>query len=401
MIALLLAVSLCAGHVLDHGPRPMAPRARPALGVPYLDSEFGSKVTRITNANPVAGFQAVIKPLYPTMRAWNVDESLLLLWDRVAGHVLYEGRAPHARIGLIQPFAPTDIESVMWSRREPRVLYYPTNYRAFPALIRQEVLPAKLTVQHDFSTAPTFCPIGDWTALLSLGSDPEDSGDAAGELIGLRCGNLRFLYSVSTDRVVMLKQIAPGYANAIAPARSEDVGVLERFVWDQLAGNLVGFLFMANPYEHGSFGRSFGRDVWNAVAFTPGLSGDPAGTLVSYDLRLLGSRTIIGPSTGWPDPPNGTHVTGTGPGPWVAVGVVGNPDGQRVLDQEILLANVETGEVCRLAHAHTFAGATAAGRWGYWSEIHLVLSPSGKQLAFPSDWGNGDAVNTYILEVQP
>jgi len=77
---------------------------------------------------------------------------------------------------------------------------------------------------------------------------------------------------------------------------------------------------------------------------------------------------------------------------WVAVGMVGAHTGQTVLDNEIVLANVDSGEVCRVAHARTFAGSTSEGRWGYWSETHVVLSPTGTRVLFASDWRGGPTV---------
>jgi hypothetical protein len=81
---------------------------------------------------------------------------------------------------------------------------------------------------------------------------------------------------------------------------------------------------------------------------------------------------------------------------WVAVSVVGAPAGQKLLDGELLLANIDTGAVCRVAHHRSYAGE---GRWGYFGEPHVVVSPTATRLLFGSDWGNGDTVDTYVVEL--
>ena len=92
-----------------------------------------------------------------------------------------------------------------------------------------------------------------------------------------------------------------------------------------------------------------------------------------------------------PYPPSTTHLSAVAhrnPG-WVAVSVVGEPAGAGVLDGELLLANVDTGDVCRVGHHRSFGGE---GRWGYWAEPHVVVSPTATRLLFGSDWGNGRTV---------
>jgi len=89
-------------------------------------------------------------------------------------------------------------------------------------------------------------------------------------------------------------------------------------------------------------------------------------------------------------------VARSGPPGWFAVSVVGDPFEACLLCQELLLANADTGTVCRVAHHRSFAGE---GRWGYFAEPHVVLSPSGTRLLFASDWGNGTSVDTYVVEL--
>jgi hypothetical protein len=82
---------------------------------------------------------------------------------------------------------------------------------------------------------------------------------------------------------------------------------------------------------------------------------------------------------------------------WVALSVVGyDYDGQDVLDNELLLADTNTGEVCRIAH-HRSHGRN--GPQGYWAEPHAAISPTGTRVLFASDWGGGQTVDTYAVEL--
>ena len=152
-----------------------------------------------------------------------------------------------------------------------------------------------------------------------------------------------------------------------------------------------------------NFGRSprSGHDLYASVVFDPpadGRSADDVGTLVTHDMATGERRVIVGLATGFPYPPSTTHLSAVSVGNpgWVAVSVVGDPRGAGVLDNELLLGNVDTGEVCRVAHHHSHAGE---GQWGYWSEPHVVVSPKATRLLFGSDWGNGKSVDTYVVEL--
>jgi hypothetical protein len=216
------------------------------------------------------------------------------------------------------------------------------------------------------------------------------------KLVGLQCGETKFLYSIG-ERAVVAVSRAPG-ANAPVAAPSERLAVLDGQVLD-LALKPVRRLAMANPWEHASVGRSAkGHDVWSAVAFDDAQPG----ALVTHRLDTGARRVVIGPATGYPYPPSTTHLSAVArkaPG-WVALGMVGAHTGRAVLDNEIVLANVDTGGVCRVAHARTFAGSTSEGRWGYWSETHVVISPRATRVLFASDWMNGASVDTYVVDLR-
>ena len=108
------------------------------------------------------------------------------------------------------------------------------------------------------------------------------------------------------------------------------------------------------------------------------------------------SRVIVGPDTGYPYPPSGTHVSApiyNRPG-WVFLSIIGDEDGSGPLDQELVLANTNPGgAVCRIAHHRSVEAQD------YWGEPHVTGSPSGTRALFGSDWSGGPSVDTYVVEL--
>jgi hypothetical protein len=396
--------------ITDKLPHPMpALLPKPAPKASYIDPVFGTKITRISVTDPADGDDAIIKPMYSTMPAWNANEEFLLLWSRKHGHLIYEGDAPYRLMAYLQPWHPTDIEQILWDPIDPNVLYYPTNYNALPLLVKQTMRPWEARIIHDFRTPPTNC-VPSWGKLLKLGSDPQwmgYGGTAPRKIVGLQCGEKKFLYSITEDKVLVVGPANTPNAPIVGP--SETRAVLDGHVLDIGLHNL-GLLPMANPGEHASMGMDGNEhDRWNAVAFDGSSPISPVGSLVSWDLVTKQPKVVVGPDTGWPFPGSGTHLSAVGqraPG-WVAVGTVGGmPWGQGVLQNEIILANVDTGEVYRVAHARTRAGADCGPRgdqckWGYWGETHPVISPSGTRIVFGSDWMGSDSVDSYVIDLRP
>jgi hypothetical protein len=375
------AADLCQGLLRDKQPHPMTPLARPALGAAVVDPQFGSTIRRITAAAATAG-DAVIKPMYSTVSAWNADESRMILYRVGRGHELYDGRT-YAFIRSLA-IAPSDIEQVYWHTSDPDVFFFPSGKR----LVRYHVSTAAQDTVHTF---------GSCTGSLTAGSDPMfmawDSGT-----IGLRCDSQLFLYRITTDTV-----LATGTGSADPPqvAPSGTLAYMQGTVVDT-ALRPVRQLDLANPYDHAALGRTAaGRDTLNTVAFDAGGAGSGVGSLVTFDLGDGTSRVIVGPATGFPYPPSGTHVSTVAyrqPG-WTFLSIVGNPSGQGVLDNEIVVADTNTGAVCRAAHHRSFGGNNTRLAQTYWAEPHVVASPSGTRALFASDWGNGAAVDTYVLEL--
>lgn len=379
--ALLPAADLCQGLVTDRNPHPMTPLAKPGVGEAVLDPQFGTTIRRIT-AVPRTGPDPAIRPLYSTVSAWNADESLLLLYDVGHGYELYDGR--DYRFLKTLDIAPADVEQVYWDTSDPDLLLYPSGR----TLVRYHVGSgvAETVRQFDFCAGP-----------VSAGADPMfTSWDS--DVIGLQCDGQVFIYRLSDDTVtgraqtsLPAPQVAPSGTRAVTDGYVVDLGLqVERR------------LDLANPSDHATIGRrASGHDTYDTVAYDPGPGGSAVGSLVSFDLTDGSSRVIVGPATGFPYPPGGTHVSALAyraPG-WTYLSIVGNPAGKGVLDNEIVVANTGTGRVCRVAHDRTFGDGNTRLQHPYWAEPHAVPSPSGTRIVFASDWGNGPTVDTYVVEL--
>jgi len=367
---------LCDGLVTDKLNHPMTALAKPAVGVPVIDPQFGTTLRRISD---VGGADGVIKTAYSTIPAWNADESYLILYHTNttnSGHHLYNGKT-YQHIGALN-INPPDLEQFYWHTTDPDILFYVSG----KTLRRRHISTSIEDAVHTFTC----------TGTLSGGSDPMFmSWDS--DVIGLRCGTSVFTYRISTNTegtpAILSGSNAP-IASASGTRAFLSTGG-EGQVRD-LNMNLLQTL-PVDPNEHASLGRlADGTDTHNAVSF----DGAYQGSLVVSDMTQPNStRVVIGQATGYPYPPGGTHISALAfknPG-WVAVSIIGNGNGQSVLDNEIVLANTNPGgKVCRVAHHRSQENQA------YWGEPHVVISPSGTRLIFSSDWG-GTTVDAYVVEL--
>ena len=376
-----VAADLCQGLVQDKLPHPMTPLAKPALRQAVIDPQFGTTIRRVT-AVAASGANPAIVPLYSTVSAWNADESRLILYHVGVGHELYDGH--NYQFIRTLDISPADVEQVYWHASDPDVLFYVSGNQ----LIRYHVGSGLRDTVHTFS----FCP-----GPASGGSDPMmTSWDS--KLIGLRCGNQLFTYRMDTDTVA---GVITSALDAPQASASGTLAYTGGYVLDS-GLHFLRRLDLANPYDHADLGRlASGRDTYNTVAFDRGPAGSGLGSLVTFDLSDGSSRVVVGPTTGYPYPPSGTHVSAMAyrqPG-WVFLSIVGDPAGQRVLDNELVLADTNGATVCRVAHHRSYGGNNTRLANSYWAEPHVVASPSGTRALFASDWGNGPTVDTYVAEL--
>lgn len=423
-------LDLCAGRVTDKLNHPLGAildpttlrpiEGRPVQGQTYVDAAFGTYITVVAMPKPGLGELAVIKPMYSTTRAWNKGQKLLMLYDREVGHVLYLGDEPYTRLRVL-PIRPTDYEHVLWDPVEANVFYYTTTKnQQRNQLIKATLGPApgyELAEQvlYDFSNPPTNCPTSAPFNRFGLGADPE-AALAEHRVFGLMCGSkgdTKITYSIPENRVlhhVTLAPLKPGQ-----PERAQIAGTVAPSGQRQYYGGGYVLNLDFSPlltlvakkfFEHSMVGSSPAwGDVWNAVAFedsTPG--ANDSGVLVTHRLQTGERKVIIGPATGFPYIGAGTHISATGPSGWVAVSTVGGAHtGLFPGDNELRVANVDTGKVCRVAHVRTWAGTDCGPLgnqcpWGYFGEPHPTMGEDGRIL-WASDWmGSPSGVATLLYD---
>lgn len=375
---------LCLGLVQDRDAHAMTTLDKPPLLGTIVDREFLTTIRRITAVAP-GGDNPVIKPLYTTIAAWNADESYLLLYDVTTGsHRLHDGRT-YAFIRNLD-ISPPNLEQVYWHTSDPDVLYYVDDR----TLVRYHVS----TSVHEPVRTFSFCSSG-----VSGGSDPMfTSWDS--NRIGLRCGTQVFIYDIATDTLTGQKALNQNPAQ-VAPSGTlaflSDTGWVTNPALDNLRR-----LDLAEPWGHASLGQlANGHDTWNGAVYDEGPNGnDDIGALVTWDLTNATSRVIIGPETGYPYPPT-SHISAMAwkqPG-WVFVSTLGKLSGAGLLDLEMLIADTNTGTVCRIGRHRSWGKSNTHLEEPYWAEAHMVPSPSGTRAVFASDWGNGTTVDTYVVEL--
>ena len=371
---------LCDGLVTDLDVHEMTDLAKPDVGVPLPEAEFGTSVLRITAA-PAGG---AIVPMYSTIQAWNADETLLILYQVDGGHRLYDGKT-YAYLHDLD-INPSDVEHVYWHTSDPDILYY---------VDADTATFTRYHVSTGTADAVTTFPACD--GAVSAGSDPMYiSWDAS--VLGLRCDDGHvFTYRIDTDTVG--PSLAwPGSDTAPQASASGALVYLDGEVRD-LDMNLLRTLDLGNAFEHASLGQlATGEDTYNAVQYDPGVAC-PEGVLVTHSMVDGSCRVIVGEDNGYPYPPSGIHVSAIAyrqPG-WVAVSIVGDHTDHSLLDDELVLADTNPGgAVCRIAHHHSWGGD---GGQGYWGEPHPVISPTATRVIFGSDWGGSATVDTYVVEL--
>ncbi len=386
--------NLCEGLITDKLDHPMTALTKPAKGNTVIDPQFGTVIRRIS----ASGTGAVIKPMYSTIQAWNADETYLILYHTRGtnnGHHLYDGKT-YKYIRKLN-ITPPDLEQVFWHTTDPDTLMYIDNTKT-PTLIAYRVSTDTKVALNTFTNCSN----------VSSGSDPMfTSWDS--DVIGLVCrqstGKVFLNYRISTN-TESTRKVATGSASPQASA-SGNLFFYANGSADILdfSGTLQRTLNLASPMEHASLGMlADGTDMYYGVDF--GGTTCKAGALVAHNMENGNCNVIVGQATGYPFPPSKTHVSAIShknPG-WVAVSMVGKVDGQTVLNNEIILANTNPGGVvCRVAHHRTWGNLGKQGYWsgseGYWAEPHVVISPSATRLLFGSDWGGGNSVDAYVVEL--
>jgi hypothetical protein len=422
-------VDPCAGRSsdkLDHPKGATGLVSKPTAGQSYVDPVFGTRITRVGNADPAEGTNAIVIALYNSMRGWNADSSQIIAWHRAGARTyeFYQGDTPYAHLGQIVfggAFSdntwPADIEHIAWDSENPSVLYYPAydgkSSRGHPMLMKVTLnWPSTpvVTMVRDFFAECQAHGVSSLMNVLSLGHGQDMSYDGK-RLVGLRCGNKdvadgswNFVYSI-TDNTILGEGYASsdGYDSPPWPCPTGNCSWRQRngFVYDKTLVQ-TGTTVMKNSLEHSTVGYTTagGYDFVAQVGFD---EPNP-GSLLLWKLNQAVSNpsTIVGQANGWPYPLHATHPSlsakdGSG---WVAVGMIGSGFGNAgVLDNEIILANAFTGAVCRIAHSRS-CDDCPGGKWNYWAETHPQISNDGTRVIFDSDWENSNTVDMYVIDLR-
>jgi hypothetical protein len=392
-----LAVDLCSGMISDLQPHTMTALSKPAVGATVTDPQFNTTIRRITGV----ATQGAIVPMYSTISAWNADESRMILYQVGSGHQLYDGKS-YQKIQALN-INPADVEQVYWDTSNPDLFYYVDGQ----VFTRYHVSTGAKDKVHDFSSL--------------CGSNKPTNGDDPmftswdSHRLGLVCGSKMFVYDQSSDTV--LGPITPSGTPPVQVAGSGTLGFLEAGMGQIFSISplqMVRSLTLQNPGNHASLGQlANGHDTWNGAVYDDGNDDAKSnvGNLVTWDLTNGSGGAIIGPKTGYPYPPDG-HISAMAyrqPG-WVFVSTIwvnksfdgsGTPPTPGLLDMENLVANTNTGTVCRIGRHRSWGKTNTAltGVISYWAEPHTVPSPSGTRAVFASDWGNGTSVDSYVVEL--
>jgi hypothetical protein len=415
--------------------------AKPAAGQAVTDPDFGSTIRRVTNVSAQwPGSQAAV-PVYPTIPAWNADESLFFLYvtgdSGAVGHALFDGKT-YEFIRLLD-VNPPDVEQLYWDTKNPDILYYVDNQpgtggliaKGTAQLIRYHVSTSAKDVLHDFAqdivTSGALAGCSKAT-LISGGEDPFFMS-YDNDLIGLGCqlptngpsGSslfLGFTYRISTGQIGATISNEATAPQALPSGRAtyfynENASTPEVRVLNPVTNAVLRSLRYSGAEHSDMLLNKLGEDVVVGAQFD-GPSGDAAlmmANLTTGTIKTFLTGNTQDPISGYP--PSGILVTGKAyrnPG-WVAVAMIGDPkfasntggtDYMKTgtyLDQEIALVNIDTGATCRVGHHRSYRAASNSSQSDYWAQPNVSISPSGTRILFQSDWGGGSSIDTYVLEL--
>jgi len=377
-------------NINDTGEYLMQPIAKPGYLNSITDPSFGTTIRRISDA----GDGGVIKPMYSTIQAWNADESLMILYDQSLGrHRLLNGMN-YTFIRLLDDISPDDIEQIFWDFNDPDIFYYLES--GSDDFIRYRVSSQNKTVIVNLDD------VSNCNGSISMGNDIQMmSWDS--NVIGFRCDNSSsYTYNLATQEVNVINTSNVGFTAAM-PGPSGNLFYHKTAVYD-FDGNFQVNLNEDKP-EHSCLGKlTNGNDAHFAISFAEGPQGGCLGDIIAHDLTSGNCFPIISQSQGYNYPQSGTHISAVShkntEGGWLCASMMGySQDGQTLLDQELVIAKADQGniKVCRIAHHRS-----DEDEFDYWGEPHAVMSPTGTRVLFGSDWSgpeDGKSVDSYVVEL--
>lgn len=367
------------------------------LGESFVDPVFGTDVRRLTADHPMpAG-----NDIYAKNGWWNADGTLFL-HRRPAGHdVLDAATGAIVRAGV--PVG-TNAAEVSFDPVDPDVYYIPDG----TTIDAYSISTGARTLVHDFG------------ASLDAGLGGSlDWIDASGRTFLVNVGGELRVYDRTTETLyadAVPATFGAGWA-AISPdgaylVTASDDSMHRSYRIDHAARALstTGTMFWNLCGDHGDLvSASDGRtyfvtyecyDEAAVYAVDVSLAQDPT----DPPAQRAANRRLF--DTDWPD---SGHFSGVSTGPlrdWAFVSVesgddvvTADPSGFRPFEQEIVMANVLTGEVRRLAH-HRSRDLSSS----YYLTPRLSASWDGRHVAWSSNFGLTTIAgysDVYVVDVCP
>ena len=410
---------------------------------PFNDPDFGTRMVRITDV--AADFSAnVAMPAYPTTQAWNCDETRLILYVTQArpggqqGWAMFHGKT-YAFMRFLN-INPSDIEQFWWSHTDPTQLLYISNY-TLGSTVHAEMTAFNAesgtkTLVHDFM--PDLIRLG-WPKTGPVRAGYPFANGGNNRIWGLGAGGIPnidgylgvncFGFDLQKRTITRYQGINLAQPRTMVPApRLTGKGWFwnnanfrhdaddETWVFD-IDGKFTRKLnFSANEHLDSALNDS-GQDVLVGVQYDTPIHGN----MIMANLETGAISTLVGKANGYGYPRTGsfTSCTAYQNPACIAGATVGSPFGTgnrgpvskptTLLDQEVFIANIDSGFVSRVAHHRSTGAWSDAPQSNYWAQPNVTISPSGTRMLVQSDWGCADpaqpvlqptaAVDTYVIEL--
>ena len=366
-------------------------KAKPAYLDTIIDPSFGTVIRRITDV----GSGSAIVPLHSSIQAWNTDESMMILYDQSNSvHQLLHGKYYYF-IRNLDDIQPDDIEELFWDFNEPEILYYLEDMT--DDFIRYNVVTQSKEILVNLDDI-----VADCTGAISMGNAIQMmSWDS--DVVGFRCNNdATYSYRISTGELTEFV-IEDVNWEAPMPAPSGNLFYHQTNVYN--SDGSLHLTLNENESENSCLGKlPNGDDARFTVTFSQSPDGGCEGNIVAHNLVTGECFEVIGEGQGYLPSQIGTDISALAhkntEGGWLAASIAGfDQDGQSLLDQEIVIAKAEQGDikVCRIAHHRG-----DRDEFDPWGAPRATISPSGTRVLFASDWSgvdDGQSVECYVVEL--
>ena len=368
--------------VTDNVDYPISPMAKPGLE-PTTEPDFGTSIQRITSTER----GGAIMPTAPTTQAFNVDGSYFVLYEAGIGHLLFDG-SDFSEIGQLEIDA-VDIEDFYWDSVDPGTL-------RFIRSGTNELVALDVTTNQQTTTF-TF----DGCTAVDTGNQ-SGSTTSASPLIGLLCrdddGNGAMM-AYDTESSTLIGPVDGTADAAPLPFASGEGFVL---VSDDALTVFDASLSPASArqlYDAETTATAVGLDAEGRDMLVATLFDDPVsnGLAVHFDLATGERSEIISDANGYGFPPSGSYVTTASAQKRFFVAVTQSVDNAGLLSNEIVLLDLAEPTTVRRVGRHRMG--EPSDLLAPWRGVSAAVSPDGSKVLFSSDWGTGESIDTYLIDL--